>query len=146
MRRLLALAVLLLAVQVVLSVVVKLYVTIPSGHPGSSGGGYFGQSQQSMSWALAHSDPWLQVHTAVGLLLVLLALVILAIAVVTLRGGLFLASFVGLLGIAGAAAAVAAYLDFAQPVDLLLMTIGLAVAIVAYTGALLITPTGRSRY
>jgi hypothetical protein len=146
MRRLLALAVLLLALQVVLSVVVKLYVTIPLNHPGSSVGGYFGQSQQSLSWALAHSDPWLQVHTAVGLLLVLLGLVILAIAVVTLRASLFFASLVGFVGIAGAAAAVAAYLDFHQSVDLLLMTIGLALAIVAYTGALLITPPGRSRY
>ena len=81
-----------------------------------------------------------------GLLLVLLGLVILAIAVVTLRASLFFASLVGFVGIAGAAAAVAAYLDFHQSVDLLLMTIGLALAIVAYTGALLITPPGRSRY
>lgn len=146
MRRLLAFTILLLAVQMVLTVVVKLYVTIPSGHPGASGGGYFGQSQQSLSWALAHSEPWLQVHTALGLVLVLLALVILAIAVVTLRGGLFFAALVGLIGIAGAAAAAAAYLDFNQNQDLLGMMIGLALAVVAYTGALLITPTGRSRY
>jgi len=137
---------LLLAVQVVLSAVVKLYVLIPANHPGATGGGYFGQSQQSLSWALAHSDPWLQVHTALGLVLVLLALVILAIAVVTLRGGLFFAALVGLIGIAGAGGAMAAYLDFNQNLDLLLMTIGVALALVAYTGALLITPSSRSRY
>lgn len=146
MRKLLALMMLLLAVQFVLGIVTRLYITIPRDHPGSSGGGFFGQSQQSLSWALTHGDPWLQAHTGLGLVLVLLALVILAVAVVTLRGGLFFASLVGLIGIVGAGAGEAAFLDFNQNLDLLLMTIGLALAVVAYTGALLLSPSARSRY
>lgn len=146
MRRLLGLMMLLLAVQFVLGTVTRLYVTIPSDHPGASGGGYFGQSQQSLSWALAHGGPWLQAHTGLGLLLVLLALVILAISVVTLRGGLFFAAVVGLVGIAGAGAAWAAVLDFNQAPEMLLVTVGLALAVAAYTGALLLSPSSRSRY
>lgn len=146
MRRLIALTMLLLAVQLVAGTVTQVYLTIPKDHPGSSGGGYFGQSQRSLSWALAHSAPWLQLHTGLGLLLVLLALVILAVAVVTLRGGLFFSSLLGLIGIAGAGAAGAAYLDFNQNLDTLLMTIGLALAVVAYTWALLLIPSHRSRY
>lgn len=137
---------LLLAVQFVLGTVTRLYVTIPRDHPGSTGSGYFGQSQQSLSWALAHGDPWLQVYTGLGLLLVLLALVILAISVVTLRGGLFFSALVGLIGIAGAGAANAAWLDFGQNLEVLLVTIGLALSVVAYTGALLVSPSSRSRY
>lgn len=135
-----------LVAQLVIGTVTQLYVTIPRDHPGSSGGGYFGQSQQSLSWALAHSDPWLQVHTGLGLLLVLLSLVILAVAVVTLRGGLFFSALMGLIGVAGAGAAGAAFLDFNQNLQVLLMTIGLALALLAYTGALLVTPSPRSRY
>lgn len=146
MRKLLALMMLLLAVQLVLGMVIQLYVTIPRGHPGSSGGGFFGQSQRSLSWALAHGDPWLQAHTGLGLLLVLLALVILAVAVVTLRGGLFFTALVGLIGVVGAAAAGAAYLDFNQNLEVLLITIGLVLAVVAYTGSLLLSPSSRSRY
>ena len=146
MRKLLGLMMLLLAVQVVLGMVIRLYVTIPKGHPGSSGGGFFGQSQESLSWALMHGDPWVKAHTGMGLALVLLALVILAVAVVTLRGGLFFTAVVGLIGIVGAGAAGAAFLDFNQHLELLLMTIGLALAVVAYTGALLLSPSPRPRY
>ena len=146
MRILLALMMLLLAVQFVLGTVTRIYVTIPKDHPGSSGGGYFGQSQQSLSWALAHGDPWLQVFTGLGLLLVLLALVILAVSVVTLRGGLFFSALLGLIGIAGAGAAWAAFLDFGGDLETLLVTVGLALGVVAYTGALLLSPSTRSRY
>lgn len=136
----------LLVAQLIVGTVTRLYVTIPRGHPGASGSSYFGQSQQSLSWALAHSDPWLQVHTGLGLLLVLLALVILAVSIVTLRGGLFFSAVLGLIGVAGGGAAGAAFLDFNQSLDALLMTIGLALALIAYTGALLIIPGPRSRY
>lgn len=146
MRRLLGLTMLALAVELVVGTVVQIYLTIPQNHPGSSGGGFFGQSQASLSWALSHGTLWLQVHTGLGLLLVLLALIILAISVVTLRGGLFFSALVGLIGIAGAGAAGAAFLDFDQGLDRLLMQIGLALAIVAYTGALLLVPSPRSRY
>lgn len=146
MRRLLGLTILLLAVQLVLTMVLKLYVTIPPGHPGASGGGFFGQSQQSLSWALSHADPWLRAHTGLALLLVLLSLIVLAVAVITLRGGMFILAVIGLIGIVGGAGAAAAYLDFNQNLDLLLMTVGLALALVAYTGGLYLTPSGRSRY
>lgn len=146
MRRLLGLTMVLLAVQVVLSTVVKLYVTIPPGHPGASGNGYFGQSQRSLSWALAHGGPWLQAHTGLGLILVLLALIILAVAIVTLRGGLFFTALLGLIGVVAGGAFAAAWLDFDQNLWLLLMTIGIAVALAAYTLALLVTPSSRSRY
>ncbi len=137
---------LLLAVQFVLQTAIRLYAAIPRDHPGSSGGGYFGQSQQSLSWALAHGGPWLQVYTGLGLLLVLLALVILAISVVTLRGALFFSALLGLIGIVGAGAANAALLDFGQNLEMLLVTMGLALALAAYTGALLVSPSARSRY
>lgn len=146
MRKLLGLMMLLLAVQLVLGMVTRLYVTIPKDHPGSSGGGFFGQSQESLSWALTHGNPWLQAHTGLGLVLVLLGLVILAVAVVTLRGGLFFAALIGLIGIVGGGAAGAAFLDFNADLEILLMTIGLALAVVAYTGALLLSPSARSRY
>lgn len=136
----------LLVAELVVGTVTQYYVTIPKGHPGSSGGDYFGQSQASLSWALAHGDPWLQVHTGLGLLLVLLALVILAVAVVTLRAGLFFLSFVGVIGVVGAGAAGAAFLDFDQNLEAVLMTAGLALAMLAYTGALLANPSTRSRY
>lgn len=146
MRRLLALMMILLVAQLVVGTVIQFYETVPQGHPGSSGGGFFGQSQQSLSWALAHSNPWLMVHTGLGLLLVLLGLVILAVAIVTLRGGLFFMALLGLFGIAGAGAAGAAFLDFNQNLDAVLMTAGLALSLLAYTGALLVLPSPRSRY
>lgn len=146
MRRLLAITLLLLILQFVFGVVTRLYVTIPANHPGSNGGGYFGQSQHSASWALANSQPWLQAHTGLGLLLVLLALVILAVSIVTLQGRLVLVALLGLIGVGGGGVAGLAFLDFGQRLDTLLMSVGFAVAAAAYTLGLLAAGPGRSRY
>ncbi|MGH7912527.1 MAG: hypothetical protein ACREQM_03590 [Candidatus Dormibacteraceae bacterium] len=146
MRRLFAVTLLLLVLQFVFGTVTNLYVSIPAHHPGAGGSGYFSQSQQSISWALAHSQPWLQLHTGLGLVLVLLALIILAVSIVTLQGRLVLAAIVGLIGIVGASGAGLAFLDYGRDLDSLLMSIGFAVAVAAYVLGLLAAPQSRTRY
>ena len=69
--------------QFLAGMLLNLFVTIPSKHPGSSGSNYFSRSSHSLIWALSGSGGWeLAVHVYLGLLLVIgsLSLFIRAVA------------------------------------------------------------------
>ena len=57
----------LLLLQFLLGMIVNLYVTVPSTHPGSSASNYFGGLVQGVPWAIAHGALALQLHAALGL-------------------------------------------------------------------------------
>lgn len=74
---------LLLGLQFLAGMLLNLFVELPSSHPGSTGGEYFGRSAQSLFWALSNKNWELATHAGIATLLVLAAasLFIRAIAV-----------------------------------------------------------------
>jgi hypothetical protein len=58
--------------QFLAGMLLNLFVTIPSKHPGSSGSNYVSQSSHSLIWTLSGAGGWeLTVHVYLGLLLVI---------------------------------------------------------------------------
>ncbi|MEO6942984.1 MAG: hypothetical protein ABI124_08175 [Terrimesophilobacter sp.] len=65
---------LLLMVQYLLGMVINLFVTVPTAHPGAQPAEYFTGSAQSVAWAITDGGLWLRLHASLGLLLVLAAI------------------------------------------------------------------------
>ena len=84
-RPLSMLALLLLALQFLLGMVVNLFVTIPASHPGTNAPEYFSGVAAGVAWALAHGEWWLRLHALDGLLLFLDGLVLIWLAVASRR-------------------------------------------------------------
>jgi hypothetical protein len=67
-------AVLSVLAEAGIGMVVNLYVTIPSRHPGEHPSDYSAGSFQSVNWAIAHGAEALSVHATLGIVLVLTVL------------------------------------------------------------------------
>src|SRR5437660_4416563 len=92
LRFLASLTFFLLLAQFLIGMWVNLFVTIPRVHPGSTGSDYFLRLLQGVPWAVVHGQLTLQVHAALGLLLVLGALVMVVLAVISRRRAWVIAS------------------------------------------------------
>jgi len=126
----------LLLLQFLLGMIVNLYVTVPSTHPGSSASNYFGGLVQGVPWAIAHGALALQLHAALGLALVLFAI---RHAIVAIRSRQRLwqtASLLGAFGVIFAGFNGGSFVNYGHDVSSLLMAIGFAVAIAAYATGL----------
>jgi hypothetical protein len=82
LRHLASMTFFLLLAQFLIGMWVNLFVHIPQVHPGSRGPDYFLRLLQGVPWAMIYGQLPLQVHAALGLLLVLGALVMVVLAVV----------------------------------------------------------------
>lgn len=133
----------LLLLQFGLGMAANLYVTIPARHPGGHGGEYLGRSVESVGWALGHGAPTLAAHAALGFLLVLAALGLLAQAMRLRHPGVLAASLVGLAAIVGAGFSGASFLDYGKDVSSLIMALLFALAVFCYTTALFLAPAAR---
>jgi hypothetical protein len=133
---------LLVLAQIAVGMVVNLYATIPTNHPGARSADYFAGSFRSVLWAISNSFPALVVHALVGLLLILIAIAV-AVRAITLRTGrvaLFLT--VGASLVMGAAFNGASFLDFAgKNLNSVLMALFALGALGCYVAGLFLLPS-----
>jgi hypothetical protein len=129
-----------LIVQFLLGIIVTLFVSIPSNHPGANPPEYFGGVVTSVGWAILHGGLWLTLHAVWGLVLVLGALGT-AVQAIRLggRGRITLAAL-GFVGVLGAGFNGGSFLNYQQDFSSLLMSIGFALAMSAYIALLYSTP------
>ena len=136
--RLLLGAILLVLVQAGLGMVVNLYVTVPTHHPGAHPANYFAGSLHSVTWAIAHGAATLAVHTTLGLALVVF---VVGTAVHALRSGQRAVggwSILAGLFVIGAGFNGASFLDFAHNINSLIMALLALAAIGCYATALML--------
>ena len=129
----------LLLAQFLIGMWVNLFVHIPGVHPGSTGPDYFLRLLQGVPWAVLHGQLPLQVHAALGLLLVLGALVMVVMAFISHRRAWVIASILGAMGVIGAGFNGGSFLNYGHDFSSMLMALGFAVAIGSYAVGLFIT-------
>jgi hypothetical protein len=126
-------AMLLLLIQAAVGMVVNLYVTIPTHHPGAHPANYFGGSFHSVVWAITHGGVALAAHAALGIALVF---IVIGIAIQTLRlGRRSIAIFSSLAAslVIGAGFNGASFLDFNHNASSLVMAMLAFAAIACYS-------------
>lgn len=115
---------LLVILQIAAGMVVNLYTSVPRHHPGARPRTYLTGSLRSVAWALSSGPVALAVHTALGLAVVAMAIVLAVHAVVNRAGWVTLTSVLGAAMVVGAAFNGASFLDFGnQTVSLLIMAL-----------------------
>jgi hypothetical protein len=139
LRPLTLLALLLLAIQFLIGMLVNLFVTIPASHPGTNAPEYFSGVARGVAWALGHGDVWLRLHTVDGLLLFLDSLVLIWLAVTVRQRAWIIATIVGFVGIMAAGFNGASFLNYGHDFSSLLMSIGFLVAVISYAVGVYIT-------
>lgn len=126
----------MLLIQFLLGMAVNLFVTVPSNHPGANPPEYFGGVVSSVTWAILHGGLWLTLHAAWGLTLVLGALGTLAQAIRLGGGGRITLTVLGFIGVLGAGFNGGSFLNYNQNFSSMLMAVGFALAMSAYTALL----------
>jgi len=124
---------LLLAAQFLIGMVVNLFVTVPSAHPGANASNYFSGVVQGVAWALIHAPLGLLLHVIVGLLLFLGSIILIVFAIASRSRAWIIISVVGLIGIVAAGFNGASFMNYNFDVSSLLMSIGFLLAAIAYT-------------
>lgn len=132
-------ALLLLALQFLLGMVVNLFVTIPSSHPGTNAPEYFSGVAAGVAWTLAHGDWWLRLHALDGPLLFLDGLALIWLAVASRRRAWIVASVLGCIGTIAAGFNGASFLNYGHNFSSLLMSIGFFLATVSYAVGVYVT-------
>lgn len=130
----------LLLIQFALGIAANLYVTVPAHHPGARPSDYFGGSLHSLGWALHHSAAILAAHTALGILMVLAAVGLVAQTAALRRRGLVAAAALGALCVIGAGFNGASFLDYNKNLNSLIMALLFALAMLCYLSIIYVTP------
>ncbi len=129
-----------LMIQFTLGMIVNLFVTVPTNHPGAHPSEYFSGSAQSYVWAVTQGPAPLIAHVVWGTLLFVgsIALVVRAwpLHVRALRW----ASVLGMLLILAAGFNGASFLDFNEDFSSMLMAAFFALAVLSYASVLLAVP------
>ena len=128
-----------LIIQFLLGTAVNLFVTIPTNHPGANAPEYFGGVVQSVTWAILHGHVLLQVHAALGLLLVLNAFGLLVAAIRMRARDLVWVTSLGFLGVLAAGFNGGSFLNYSQDFSSMIMAIFFAWAVIAYAVGLFLT-------
>lgn len=132
-RPLAFLLLLLLALQLLLGMWTNLFVAVPASHPGSNAGEYFGGVVQGVLWAVTQSGlPALIAHAGLGLLLLLASLYAIVVAFRGAERVWKIVMPIGAFGILVAGFNGASFINYGFDVSSLLMTLGFAVALLAY--------------
>lgn len=136
LRAVTAIILILLAAQFLIGVVVNLFVTVPTSHPGSNAPEYFSGVYQGVLWALQstlqQSTFYLWLHVVIGLALFLLSIILLIMSIAARRGGWITTSIFGLIGIVAAGFNGASFINYNHDFSSLLMSAGFLVAAIAY--------------
>lgn len=114
-------ACLLLLAQYLLGMVVNLYVTLPSRHPGASASNYLSGIASGLGWLIPDGPAWAAVHASFGL-----ALVVAAYAAIVLARGqgsrvYLVTAVLGALAITGAAFNGVSFLNYGQAFSSMIM-------------------------
>jgi hypothetical protein len=136
------LAAALIAVQTGVGMVVNLYVTIPSHHPGAGASNYFGGSASSVAWALGHGAPALVIHASLGLLLAVLAIGVAVRGVMRGRRSVGAWSVLATLLVIGAGFNGASFLDYNHDISSLIMALLAMGALLCYLVVIYLCRTG----
>ena len=107
----------------------NLWYEIPKVHPGANAVEYLRGVIQVIGWGLTRSAWSLQVHIAIGLVLVPASSTLLAFAVSSKQTGWIVASFCGWAGTVGAAFNGASFVIYGHEFSSLFMAIGLLTGI-----------------
>jgi hypothetical protein len=144
LRRMTLAAAVLVVIQVAIGMVVNLYVTVPTHHPGAHPTNYLSGSFHSVVWAIGHGAIALAFHGALGLALILMAITV-AVRAVTMRTGrVAVSSVLGALLVIGAAFNGASFHDFGgQNISSLLMALLALGALCCYLLGLYLLPARR---
>lgn len=126
----------MLLIQFLLGMAVNLFVTVPSNHPGANPPEYFGGVVSSVTWAILRGGLWLTLHAAWGLILVLGALGTLVQAIRLGGGCRITLTVLGFIGVLGAGFNGGSFLNYNQNFSSMLMAVGFALAMSAYTALL----------
>jgi hypothetical protein len=136
---------LLLVVQYLLGMAVNLFLTIPRNHPGANPPEYFSGVAQSVTWAILHGAPLLQLHALFGLLIAIYAVGLLRRGIQSRTKSLMLPAIFGALGIVAAGLNGGSFLNYNEDFSSMIMASSFAVAVVSYLFGLFLTrgsPTG----
>jgi hypothetical protein len=128
-----------LVVQFMLGMAVNLFVTIPKNHPGANPPEYFSGVVESVTWAILQGPVLLILHTVLGLVLAVGAIVLLVQSIRFGPRSLAIATGFGAFGVVGAGFNGGSYLNYHEDFSSMIMATGFAVAVVAYAVALDIT-------
>jgi hypothetical protein len=136
-----------LAAEFLIGMVVNLYITVPSSHPGARAPGYFSGIYQGVLWALQNTlqpstfSLWL--HVVIGLALFVLSIMLLIMSIVARRGGWITTSIFGFIGITEAGLNGVSFLNYThgasfytQDTSSLLMSAGFLLAAISYVIAI----------
>jgi hypothetical protein len=142
LRRLTVFMLVLLILEFIMGEITNLFVTIPSAHPGtalSSSPGFV----SGLGWSLTQSGLLaLQVHGALGLLLILLSLVLLGLAIARRLRAWVITSLIGSVGLILAALSGVGFVNSGEATSSLVMALGSLLALIAYALGLYVTRPG----
>jgi hypothetical protein len=125
-----------LLVQFMLGMAVNLFVKIPKVHPGARASDYFAGIAAGVPWAITQDSPWLSLHGALGLLLVVGSLTVLAQAIRARRRGWMVVAILGFMGVLAAGFNGASFVNYGEDFSSMLMATGFALASAAYVSGL----------
>jgi hypothetical protein len=133
--------ILALLIQFAAGMLVNLFTTIPSSHPGSQPPDYFAGSFESIRWAITQSGlAALIFHTAWGLLLVVNGVALILLARRVGIRSVTVAAALGFLFIVGAGFNGASFLDFQADYSSMIMATLFGLAMFAYAVVLFCLP------
>jgi len=144
LRRLTVFMLVLLILEFITGEITNLFVTIPSAHPGtalSSSPGFV----PGLGWSLTQSGLLaLQVHGALGLLLILLSLVLIGLAIARRLWAWVIVSLIGGVGLILAALSGVGFVNSGEATSSLVMALGFLLALIAYAIGLCVTRPGQA--
>ena len=132
LRTLTAIILVLLAAQFLVGMLVNLFEQVPAVHPGANAPEYFSGVVQGVAWALLHAPLWLQVHSILGLLLFLAALILIGFAIAARWRAWIIISVIGLFGIMAGGFNGASFMNYGHDFSSLLMSLGFLLATIPY--------------
>jgi hypothetical protein len=116
--------------------VVNLYTTIPTHHPGAHPSNYVSGSAHSVVWAVSHGGPALAIHATLGFVLVAVAITVAGSALRVASRAVGIWSILSAGFVIGAGFNGASFLDFGHNLSSLLMALLALASIGCYSIAL----------
>ncbi|MGH9103848.1 MAG: hypothetical protein ACRDYD_12835 [Acidimicrobiales bacterium] len=144
LRGLLLGAVVAVVAQAAVGMVVNLYVAVPSHHPGAQPSSYLAGSYDSVTWVIGNGTAAVAAHAALGLALVVFAVVAAVASLRLARRAVAAWTVLGGALVVGAGFNGASFLDFNRDASSLIMALLALAAIASYAVALYLLGTSPS--
>jgi hypothetical protein len=128
-------------VQFLLGMAVNLFVDMPRSHPGANPSEYFSGVAQSVTWAILHGPVLLILHAALGLLLLVAAIILFIQAMRSGPRSFAVATGVGAFSVLAAGLNGGSFLNYNEDFSSMIMAAFFGIAIAAYAAAQFVTPS-----